>query len=508
MKTPLPEEKDLKILFLSSEIAPFSCTGSLGEISNALPKALKRQGHDIRVITPRYRIVGERKYGLRDVARLRSLPVQIGNAEHESSILSGFIPKSKVQVYFLDNPEFFDREGIYDDNKSSSEWHDNQKRFAFLNHGALHLMLHLQWFPDIIHCNDWQTALIPYLICTDERYKSNFANTRTVLQIHNINQHGAYAADSLSEYGINPDVIQEGHPLELHKQMSFLKGGITTADQLVFVRPTFEYPDDHTDDIDEVLQMNLSVRESSIHNVPNCIDPQWNPRNDSMLEHPFSELDFIIGKETNKATLQIEYGLKEDPDIPLIAVIAEQTLFPGLDLLVQSSAKLLRMDAQWIFLGSGDVAFQKLVASWRSEYPDRIASDPDYNKTKAHQIIAGSDVYLSIYKDTPYDLNPMHCLLYGTIPVLRNPESSDNVITNIAGHPESGCCFTFDDYKPEALLDSLENALASFQQKDKWHAIQERGIQCDFNWDVAVNQLVELYRKIITEPKFCSDTAE
>ncbi len=505
MKTQQHEEKDLKILFLSSEITPFSGTGSLGEISNALPKALKRQGHDIRVITPRYRIIGERKYGLRDVARLRSLPVSIGDTNYESSILSGFIPKSKVQVYFIDNLEFFDRDGIYDDVESSIEWHDNQKRFSFLSHAALHLMLHLQWFPDIIHCNDWQTALIPYLICTEDRYKTNFAKTRTVLQIHNINQLGTFASDSLINFGINSNEIQKDHPLELRNEISFLKGGISTADQLVFVQPTFENPDEKVDKIDEELKIILTKRKGSTHNVPNCIDPQWDPRNDHLLEHTYSEQDFISGKDLNKTALQEEFGLNQDVNKPIVAVIAEQDIYQGLDLLENATEKLLQMDAQWIFLGSGDSAYQELISSWHSEFPERIAADFEYNKQKAHRIIAGSDIYLSIYKDVPHDLNPMHCLLYGTVPVLRNPELFNNVIMNIDIHPETGCCFTFDNYEPDALLDSMERALASFQQKETWQEIQERGIQCDFNWDVAVNQLIGVYRKIITEPKFCSE---
>lgn len=508
MKTLQPEERDLKILFLSSEVAPFSCTGSLGEISNALPKALRRQGHDIRVITPRYRQIGERKYGLRDVARLRSLPISIGDVEHECTILSGFIPKSKVQVYFIDNQAFFDRDGIYTNDETAEEWHDNQLRFTFLSHATLHLMLHLQWVPDIIHCNDWQTALIPYLICTDERYKTNFANTRTVLQIHNINQHGSFAANSLSECGVNPIDIAEGHPLEFKKDISFLKGGITTADQLVFVRPTFENSNDNTCDVDEDLKIYLSMRENSIHNVPNCIDPQWNPRYDNLLEHPFSDADFEIGKDLNKTDLQEEYGLIKSVDIPIIAVIAEQAVFQGLDLLEKAALKLLKLDAQWIFLGSGDEAYRNLVSAWCSDYPSKVASELEYSKLKAHQIIAGSDIYLSIYTDMPHDFNPMHSLLYGTIPVFRNPDFFDNITTNINIHPESGCCFTFDDYNHEALFDTMNQAITTFQQKDDWREIQIRGIQCDFSWDVAVNQLIELYRKILAEPKFFSDTTD
>ncbi len=176
----------MKILFLTSEVAPFSRTGGLADVSKALPKALKSLGHEVRLITPRYRSIRERRHGLREVARLRSLDIEFGGEVHSCAVKSGFIPGAKVQVYFLESERFFNRWGLYGDPETGADWPDNHLRFAFLCHASLQLIQHLRWFPDIIHCNDWQTALVPYLLSSDDRYAGDFTSTRSVLHLHNI----------------------------------------------------------------------------------------------------------------------------------------------------------------------------------------------------------------------------------------------------------------------------------------------------------------------------------
>lgn len=294
----------MKVLLISSEVAPFSRSGGLGDVCGALPKALRSIGHEVRIVTPKYRDVSERRYNLREVARLKSLDIHIGGHTFPCSVKSGFIPRPRIQVYFIDNKDFFDRNHYYVDPQTGKDWEDNHLRFAFLVHATLQLVQHLNWIPDIIHCNDWQTALLPYLIRTDHRYYSVFRNTRTVLHIHNASFLGLFNYQNINELCLNPEDAAPCGPLEFYGKLSFLKAGAYSADRLLTVSPTYAREIQATPDWGGGLEGLYTTRKDKLIGVLNGVDTQvWNPEKDCFITTHYNIENLNDGKTANKNDL-------------------------------------------------------------------------------------------------------------------------------------------------------------------------------------------------------------
>ncbi len=501
----------MKVLFLSSEIAPFSRTGGLGDVAGSLPKALKLLGHEVRVVTPCYRTVKERKYGLRDVARLKDLPIQIADKTIECSVKSGFIPGSKVQTYFIYEPNLYHRKGLYTDSKTGEDFPDNYFRFAFFNHVALQLMADLNWIPDIIHCNDWQSSLTPYLIRRNEFYKDIFESTRTILHLHNVGYQGLFPPEFAEEIGIDPKEVKPGGLFEFYEKLSFLKGGVATADILVTVSPTYAEEICSDEQVGGGLIGLYEERKTMLYGVLNGVNMDvWNPRYDEhvVAKYPIDEEDEQVttqqGKAENKADLQEQLELPIEPDIPIVAMITRLTEQKGLDLLEQVADKLLSLPIQLVFLGVGEKRYEEMITKWAEQYPRHVSTTIKFDNKLSHKIESGADIYLMPSRYEPCGLNQMYSLIYGTVPVVRKTGGlTDSVEQYTTG---SGNGFVFEEYDGDEMLKALQKAIDLYHQKPEWDALQLRGMSTDFSLERSANRFQELYKVALSrEPYLTSD---
>ncbi|MFH0766299.1 MAG: glycogen/starch synthase, partial [Calditrichota bacterium] len=278
----------MKILFLSSEITPFSCTGGLGDVAGALPKALKALGCEVRMVTPHYRIIRDRRYGLRDISRLRTLQFCLGSRVYNCAAKSGFLPGAKVQVYFIVADDLYNREGLYVDPQTGRDWPDNHIRFGLLSQASLQLMAHLQWMPDIIHCNDWQTALTVYLARRHSDYREELKHARLILQVHNLAFQGLFPLASAKDLGFCEDDILPGGIAEYYGQASLLKAGLYLADQIITVSPTYAREILESRESGCGLEGVLNQRREHVAGILNGVDEDhWNPAQDMRIANTY-----------------------------------------------------------------------------------------------------------------------------------------------------------------------------------------------------------------------------
>ena len=462
-----------------------------------IPQAIKSLGHDVRVITPKYREIRERRFGLRDVARLRSLAIEIGGKEFSCSVKSGFIPETKVQVYFIENLDMFDRTGLYADAESGDEWSDNCLRFTFFNHASLQLMLHLQWFPDIIHCNDWQSALIPYLILTDDRYADGFRHAKTFLHVHNPDQAGTFKLDPAVSNCLSTKEIDSQNPLVIDDKISFLKAGLLTADELVFTELNSRERLDNLDKVDAFINDILKSRTEPSPSIRIGIDRRtWNPSVDKYLHTNFSNEDFIDGKAENKIAFQREILLKTDPDIPLIAITLDQDKTDDFDLFVDIMRETRDINAQWVFSSKASKRLRKLIDDLTTEFSGSFvfhaAKDENFN----HKMLSAADIFLTTGKIDIHSINLMHALIYGAVPVTLTAESSAPRVVDIDADADRGNGFVFTEKKSSAIAQAMRRAFALYESKDKWHLLQFQGISSDYTWERSVDGLVAQYKEV------------
>lgn len=496
-------EVHLKILFISSEIAPFSRTGGLGDVAGTLPKALKILGHEVRVVTPFYRSIKERRYGLRDVARLSDLSIEVGGKTMEYSVKSGFLVGSKVQTYFVTSQEMFKRKGIYVDPKTGSDFPDNHLRYGFLSHVALHLMADLNWIPDIIHCNDWQTSLIPYLMRKHEAYREAFEPAKALLHLHNVGFQGLFPADVAAELGVNPEETEVGGVFEYYNQMSFLKGGVNCADKIVTVSPTYAEEIRSSNEFGCGLEKLYEERKSDLCGILNGINRDvWNPESDDSIETKYRIEDFTTGKAENKLALQNELKLPTDADIPIVAMIARLTEQKGFALLEEMSAELLKLPVQFVFLGEGDKKYKEMLKSWQKKHPDKVSTTIKFDNPLSHKIEAGADIFLMPSKYEPCGLNQLYSLAYGTVPVVRNTGGLADTVEPYQSNPSGGTGFVFEEYNGKAMLSALKDAIKLYGDKDEWTELRLRGMTKDFSWEASAQQFEEVYLAMQSGPAY------
>ena len=497
-------EVDLKILFISSEITPFSRTGGLGDVAGALPKALKNLGHEIRVVTPFYRSVKERRYGLRDVARLSELSIEIGGKTMEYSVKSGFLVGSKVQTYFITSKDMYRRKGIYVDPKTGKDFIDNHLRYGFLNHVALHLMADLNWIPDIIHCSDWQASLVPYLIRKHDSYRESFEPARTLLHLHNVGFQGLFPMEVASEIGVNPSDVEVGGVSEFYQKLSFLKSGVCCADKIVTVSPTYSEEIRSSAEYGCGLEDLYEERRSDLSGIINGINRDvWNPEKDESIDSKYTVEDFIEGKAANKEALQKELNLPVDPDIPVVAMIARLTEQKGFKLLEQVSDELLDLPVQFVFLGEGEKKYRDMLKDWHESNPDKVSPTIKFDNRLSHKIEAGADIFLMPSKYEPCGLNQLYSLAYGTVPIVRKTGGLADSIEPIQDNADSGTGFVFDEYNAETMITTLKEALDLFGDKSEWNKLQLRCMNEDFSWEASALQFEEVYSAMLSEPAFC-----
>ena len=491
----------LRVLYLSTEVAPFAKTGGLADVASALPKALFEQGHDVRVMMPKYGNISERRYTLREVIRLKDIPIQVGSHKHIVSAKSAFLPETKVQVYFLDYKPYFERPDYYVDSATGEDFPDNAQRFFLFCKAVLETIKLLHWEPHIIHCNDWQTALVPWLLKNLYHEDPFFAKAITVLSIHNLAFQGGFSPDLLPELGLPENLALPSSDLEFYGKINFLKAGIRSADLITTVSPTYAEEIQTDPEVGCGLQGLLLERKDELCGILNGVDyGVWNPEKDTLIPAKYSAIT-LTEKAKNKKALAKEAGLPFDAQVPIIGMISRLTNQKGFDLIMAAADDLVKQQVQIVILGTGDPQYHKMMEKVRKSHPAQIALFLKIDDRLAHLIEAGSDMFLmpSLYE--PCGLNQLYSLKYGTIPIVRKTGGLADTIVDADADPVNGNGFVFAEYKPKAMVDAVHRAVAAFKDEKGWQKLIRRCMKQDFSWQIAADKYIKLYLKLETAKK-------
>jgi len=485
-------KRALKILYLSVEVVPFAKTGGLADVAGALPKAIKTLGHDIRVVMPLYGFIDRERLNSRCV--LKDLTVPIGNDREKCDIWEGRIGDS-VPIYFVDNPRLFDREGIY-------MYPDDAERFIYYARAAIEMAEVLDWQPDILHCNDWHTGMVPNWMQTIYKDDPFFANTRTLFTIHNLAYQGIFGHRVLEIAGVahhgflaHPDLY------DLNNVVDLMGRALIFADAVNTVSPRYAQ-EIMTPERGEGLDPILRDRAESVFGILNGIDQTlWDPANDHYLQMPYDSERLEL-RQANKQALQALSGLPTSPKSPVLAMIARLVEQKGANLLVSIAEWAVRyLDAQLIVLGTGETYYQNLLLDLAKRFPEHIAVNITFDEALAHRIYGGSDIFLMPSHFEPCGLGQMIAMRYGSVPVAHETGGLADTVRDFDPTTGTGNGFTFRDYTPEAFYTALVRAVEAFRQPKQWRALQTTGMKTDFSWKKSAKQYIALYRKILGRPK-------
>ena len=484
-----------KIFFVSSEVAPFAKTGGLAEVSAALPKFLKERGHEVRVMMPNYRSVNERKYTLRDVIRLKELAVPVAGQMLKANGKSAFLPDSKVQVYLLDYKQYFDRDGLYQ-NSAGSDYHDNAERFIFFCRGCLETLKLLQWQPDVIHCNDWQTALIPVYLKRLYQDDPFFKDTSVLLTAHNLSYQGIFDSALMPKTGLPMDRFYPGSDLEFYGKMNFLKAGLLAADSVSTVSQTYA-EEIRSAEYGKGLEGAVKARKQNLVGILNGANyAEWSPEIDRFIPQKYSAND-LAPKVENKRELLKRVDLNFDEDTPVIGMISRLESDKGFDLLEEAFDDLLALGAQMVVLGVGEEKYHKMLQRFAKKYARQLSVHLRFDNTLAHFIQAGADMLLMPSRYEPCGLSQLHALRYGTIPLVHGAGGLAETVQNYEARAENGTGFVFKKFEPEEMVKTVERAIKTFHDKKRWQKLMKNAMKEDFSWEAAAEKYTKLYARLM-----------
>jgi len=470
----------IKVLFVASEVVPFAKTGGLADVAGSLPLELSEMDVDVRVIMPKYRSV--KVPGDRTVIKKSSRH----EAVQDNKVSEG------VTVYLVENDDYFNRKEYYGD--KFGDYADNLTRFAFFSRQVLERCIKENFRPDIIHCNDWHTALIPVYLNTIYKYDPFFARTKTLFTIHNIAYQGLFSKEDFPKTGLDWALFHI-HYFEFYGQVNLMKAGIIYADAVSTVSPTYA-KEILTKEYGCGLEGVLQAKKDALYGILNGIDyGVWNPATDSVIAKKYS-IENPDNKYINKESLQKELGLKVDFDIPMLGVISRLADQKGMDLLAKIINDILSMKVQFVLLGTGDHKYHVLLEKMAKAHQKNTSINLKYDAILAEKIYAASDVFLIPSRYEPCGLSQMIGFKYGTIPVARRTGGLKDTISEYDFRTKEGTGFTFEEYRPEAFLTAIKRAFSVHQNRGAWRELVKRVMGLDFSWKVSAWKYIELYNKI------------
>jgi starch synthase len=475
-----------KILFVTSEAHPLIKTGGLADVSGSLPKALAELGVDVRLIMPNYRAIKttEEIY-YKSTVRVNNTDV---------NILETRLPGTQVIVWLVDYPEFFDFPGNPYVDEQGNAWANTAERFALFCRIAVEVAMnrsYLEWTPDIIHCNDWQSGLVPALLSLEA------SRPATVFTIHNMAYQGIFPKTTEASLNL-PKSLWNPDGIEFNDMLSFIKGGLAYADRITTVSPTYAQ-EIQTADFGYGLEGLLSHRKEVLTGIINGIDAnQWDPETDAYISERYN-ISTLNKKQLNKTALQNKHSLPVDNNIPVIALVSRLVEQKGIDLVLECLPEMLTLPLQFFLLGNGNKSFEQQLSLFAETYPDKIAITIGYDEVLAHLLEAGADIFLMPSRFEPCGLNQLYSQRYGAVPIVRKTGGlADTVVDTL---PETlskntATGFVFNEATSGALMETIKRALIVYSQPKTWKQLQTTGMKKDYSWTKSAKEYMALYEQL------------
>ena len=476
----------MKLFFAASEVAPFIKTGGLADVAGSLPNALAKLGHDVRVILPLYSAIPA--MWRRQMTFLKSFHFPLSWRNAYCGLFS--LAYQGLTYYFIDNEYYFQREGLYGQ-------FDDGERFAYFSRAVVEVPIQLGWSPDIIHCNDWQTSLVPVYLLEARHREPLLMHTKSVFTIHNIEYQGQFDRNILGDVlGLDESYFREDM-LSYYGDVNLVKGAIYAADYITTVSPTYakelQYAF-YAHGLEGVIADNYH----KFTGILNGIDMAHNdPATDKFLPAPYSAHD-LSGKAACKAALQEKLGLNVDPDVPIIACISRLVAHKGYELVTAAFPKIMEHYVQFVVLGTGDWGIESFFRMAAQEYPGRVSANLMYSAELASQIYAGADLLLMPSIAEPCGLSQMIAMRYGTVPIVRLTGGLKDSVPAYNPTTGTGLGFTFGSITPGDLLGAIDRGLETYEtDRPNWAALMKRGMTTDFSWDQSAAAYEKVYQQVM-----------
>jgi starch synthase len=476
----------MKILIASSEVHPYSKSGGLADMVGALGKSLGRAGHEVGLVTPLYRGILEKLPEIQKTDITLELP--LGSLLVRAHVWS-LQPSTGLTIYFIEQPEFYDRVALYTEN--GVDYPDNAQRFIFFSKAIAHLARHLPWKPELVHLHDWQTGLVPVFILHEKLTEGWGTTPHTCFTIHNLAYQGHFPSSAYQFTNLPPEYFNF-RGLEFHGHMNCMKAGIVYSDVITTVSPRYAR-EITTEAFGCGLDPVLRLRQESLYGILNGVDyEEWNTEFNKNLRHSFTSVA-LEGKAMGKGALQQEYGLPVKANVPLFANITRLAEQKGVDIQLGALEEMLAADIQFMLLGSGAPDYETAYLQLAKRYPTKVAVRLGFDQGLSHRIEAGADFFLMPSRYEPCGLNQMYSLRYGTVPIVRRTGGLDDSVVDISEDAEHANGIKFEEYSVRALAKAIRKALVVYQDPELLTHYRQNGMQTDFSWERTAQEYLEVY---------------
>ncbi len=488
----------MKIAFLASEAVPYAKTGGLADVAGSLPKALTELGCEVKLFLPKYSYIDESKFGLKYNWSVGEMLIRISGHLRSVHLHQAMLNNSNVEVNFIDCPHYFHRGLIYTND------HDEDERFILFSKGVIESLQRLKWTPDVIHCNDWQTGLVPLFIKDNYNWDRMFDKTATLFTIHNIGYQGRFSKATLLNAEIRGSLFYPGGPVEFEDAVSFMKTGIVFSDMINTVSKTYAH-EILTPEYGAGLHNVLSTRKNDLYGILNGVDyDTWNPETDKHLSLKYSK-DNLLGKFKNKKFLLEHFGIPFNENIPLIGIVSRMVNQKGFDIFAGALQDLMQLDAQWVILGSGEDRYEEMFRHIARVLPHKVGTYIGFNNELSHLIEAAADMFLMPSRYEPCGLNQIYSMKYGTVPIVRKTGGLADTVQDWDEMSyyslDIGNGFSFNDYTSYALFLTVQRAVNAFHHKESWKKIVQNGMNRDYSWQNSAKEYIVLYEKAVKKRK-------
>jgi starch synthase len=488
-------KRDLKLVLVTTEIVPFSKVGGLADVLGALPGELEKLGVSVSIFTPLYSSIDRARFAIKPERGTGTLEARVGGGRETFRLSSCPMPGTGVKVYFIDNERFYSRKGIYTVPETGEAFADEDERTIFFNRAVIAAIKALDLHPDVLHCNDFHSGLIPAYMTLEESDEPHFAGAGTVFSVHNVAYQGIYGREFLQKAGFDQSLFVPMSPFEYWGKVNVMKIAISFAGIISTVSRTYAEEITTTEEFGFGLEGVLRSRKEDIVGILNGIDVNvWNPATDRLIPHRFAA-DDVAGKSKDRVELLKSFGLPQRAAGPVIGMVSRLVDQKGFDILARGFDSFMALQCRLVILGTGQEKYHEMYQAFAKKYPKRFGLKLEFNDRAAHLVEAGSDFFLMPSRYEPCGLNQMYSLRYGTLPIVRATGGLVDTIRDVDSDRSGGNGFSFSEYSPDALVEAVKRALLFYRDKTELTKVRKRIMKEDHSWRRSAEQYRTMYKR-------------